>query len=162
MSHLGKVFSCLLLASVVISAQQSIPVGQKGPVSASAHSQEASIGKQDRHVMAFGENGQIKMLYDRRQRPQSVLLNEAAYIALNDGAEAGAEGRSPTRPMIVEYDPNTREFSNGLMLGSGSGDHYYGPVIGADNDDYLQVLSDTRRIRVPRLEIQLCSTRYES
>jgi len=31
-------------------------------------------------AIAFGAGGQIKMLYDRRQRPQSVYLNNQVHI----------------------------------------------------------------------------------
>ncbi len=90
--------------------------------------------------MAFGEGGQIKMLYDRRQRPQSVYLNNKVHIVFNAGGQVGAPAKSPTRPMVVTYDPLTREFSEVVTLGSGDSDHHYGPVIWADQNDYLHVL----------------------
>jgi len=90
--------------------------------------------------MAFGEGGQIKMLYDRRQRPQSIYLNNKVHIVFNAGGQIGAPAKSPTKPMAITYDPLTREFSKVVTLGSGDSDHHYGPVIWADQNDYLHVL----------------------
>ena len=90
--------------------------------------------------MVFGEGGQIKMLYDRRQRPQSVYLDGKVHIVFNAGGEAGASPKAPTRPMAVTYDPRTREFSGTVTLGPGDKDHHYGPVIWTDEDDRLHVL----------------------
>jgi hypothetical protein len=91
-------------------------------------------------TVSFGEGGQIKMLYDRRQRPQSVYLNDKVHIVFNAGADAGAPANSPTSPMAITYDPRTREFSEIVTLGPEKKDHHYGPVIWADEDDYLHVL----------------------
>ncbi len=90
--------------------------------------------------MAFGEGGQIKMLYDRRQRPQSIYLNGKVHIVFNAGGENGAPPKSPTKPMAITYDPSTREFSDAVTLGPGDDDHHYGPFIWADEDNYLHVL----------------------
>jgi len=92
------------------------------------------------NISPFGEGGQIKMLYDRRQRPPSVFLNGKVYIAFNAGGEKGAPSRSPTKPMVVQYDPQTGEFSDVVTLGPGTSDHHHGPVIWADMDDYLHIL----------------------
>jgi hypothetical protein len=69
------------------------------------------------YVYAFGEGGQIKMLYDRRQRPQSVYLNNKVHIVFNAGRKTGALAKSPTKPMAITYDPLTREFSEIVILG---------------------------------------------
>ena len=94
----------------------------------------------DYEILAFGEGGQIKMLYDRRQRPQSVYLNGNAYIVFNGGGGPGESGKSPTSPMIIKYNPVTREFSDAVKLGPAKKDHHYGPVIWADTRDHLHVL----------------------
>ncbi len=92
-------------------------------------------------IVAFGEGGQIKMLYDRRQRPQAVYLNEKVHIVFNAGGEAGTLAKSAdTEPMAITYDPKTREFSEIVTLGPGDNDHHYAPVIWADEEDYLHVL----------------------
>ncbi len=96
--------------------------------------------KVDHVPMAFGEGGQIKMLYDRRQRPQSIYLNGKVHIVFNAGGENGAPPKSPTKPMAITYDPSTREFSDAVTLGPGDDDHHYGPVIWADEDNYLHFL----------------------
>jgi len=93
-----------------------------------------------RFPVAFGQGGQIKMLYDRRQRPQSVYLNNKVHIVFNAGGQIGARPKAPTKPMAVTYDPATRKFSEVVTLGPGKKDHHYGPVIWADEDDYLHVL----------------------
>jgi hypothetical protein len=90
--------------------------------------------------MAFGEKGQLKMLYDRRQRPQSVYLNNKVHIVFNAGAEIAARSQPSARPMAVTYDSVTREFSDIITLGPASRDHHDGPVIWADQNDYLHVL----------------------
>lgn len=94
-----------------------------------------------RQILAFGEGGQIKMLYDRRQRPQSVHLNGKVHIVFNAGGKTGTLARSAkTKPMGITYDPVTRKFSEVVILGPGHKDHHYAPVIWADEDDFLHVL----------------------
>jgi len=95
--------------------------------------------------VAFGEGGQIKMLYDRRQRPPSVYLNKKVHIVFNAGGQIGASPKARTRPMAITYDPATREFSEIVTLGPGSKDHHFGPVIWADENDYLHVLFGCHR-----------------
>lgn len=96
-------------------------------------------------TMAFGQGGQIKMLYDRRQRPQAVYLDGRVHIVFNAGGQTGARPKSRTRPMAVTYDPVGRKFSEIVTLGPGSRDHHYGPVIWADEEDYLHVLFGCHR-----------------
>ncbi len=109
-----------------------------GLISASSCGQKTeSISDQ---VLSFGEGGQIKMLYDRRQRPQSVYLNDKVHIVFNAGGEPGAPARSPTKPMAITYDPATRDFSDIVTLGPEDNDHHYGPVIWADMKDHLHIL----------------------
>ena len=94
----------------------------------------------DFKVLPFGEAGQIKMLYDRRQRPQSVYLNGKVHLVFNAGGEKGVPGKAKTKPMAISYDLATREFSDIVTLGPAKSDHHYTPVIWADGDDYLHVL----------------------
>jgi len=96
--------------------------------------------KANQFPVAFGEGGQIKMLYDRRQRPQSVYLNNKIHIVFNAGGQIGAQPKARTRPMAITYDPLTRQFSEVVTLGPTSRDHHYGPVIWADEHNYLHVL----------------------
>jgi len=48
--------------------------------------------KSDYEIFSFGEGGQIKMLYDRRQRPQSIHLNGKVFIVFNAGGDPGDSG----------------------------------------------------------------------
>ena len=122
-----------LLCAIMVSAW-SVPM-------AIARKAETSATR----LLTFGEGGQIKMLYDRRQRPPSVYLNGKVHIVFNAGGEKGGAPKSRTYPMIVTYDPVTREFSDGMTLGPPSSDHHYGPVIWADEEDYLHVLYGCHR-----------------
>ncbi|MHC4331922.1 MAG: hypothetical protein ACYSWW_27790, partial [Planctomycetota bacterium] len=85
------------------------------------------------------------MLYDRRQRPQSVYLNNKVHIVFNAGGQIGARPKAPTKPMVVTYDPLNREFSEVVTLGPAKRDHHYSPVIWTDEDDYLHVLFGCHR-----------------
>ena len=96
--------------------------------------------KANQVITAFGEGGQIKMLYDRRQRPQSIYLNNKVHIVFNAGGQIGAPAKARTKPMAITYDPAAREFSDVVTLGPEKKDHHYGPVIWADEDNYLHVL----------------------
>lgn len=91
-------------------------------------------------LQSFGEGGQVKMLYDSRQRPQAVYLNDKVHIVYNAGGKPGGPPKSPTKPMAVTYDPLTRKFSKPITLGPADNDHHYCPVIWADMDDFLHVL----------------------
>jgi len=95
--------------------------------------------------MAFGQGGQIKMLYDRRQRPQSVCLNGKVHLVFNGGGQIAARPKARTQPMAVTYDPVIRQFSEAVTLGPGSRDHHYGPILWADQDDHLHVLFGCHR-----------------
>lgn len=97
------------------------------------------------YLHAFGQGGQIKMLYDRRQRPQSLLLDGKVYIVFNGGGKMVAPGKSPTFPMITTYDPSTGAFSEVVTLGPGSSDHHDGPVIWPDSKNRLHVLYGCHR-----------------
>jgi len=96
---------------------------------------------------AFGDNGQLNMLYDVRQRPQAVYLNGKVHIVFAGRTDApdeqtgvGDRKKVSTRPMLITYDPVVREFSKPLTLGRGSSDHHYTPVIWADENEYLHIL----------------------
>lgn len=97
-------------------------------------------------VYAFGEGGTKKMTYDRRQQPQAVLLNNKIHLVYNGEAAANAHKMMPTLPYAITFNVNTETFSKPVQLpGVLSKDHHYGPVIWADNNDYLHVLSGCHR-----------------
>ena len=52
--------------------------------------------KTDFSVVPFGSGGQLKMIYDRRQRPQAVYINDKVYIVYNGGAPMNAQVREKT------------------------------------------------------------------
>jgi hypothetical protein len=97
------------------------------------------VEKKNYKVLSFGEGGQVKMIYDRRQRPQAVFINYKLNIVYNGGA---AKNDEKTFPFAISYNPETSLFSKPVKLGGeGSKDHHYCPVIWADNNDFLHVLS---------------------
>ena len=96
-------------------------------------------------ILPFGIDGKRNMLYDARQRPQSVLLQGRVYIVYNGEARPTRNGRGDARPTLITYDPKTRRFSESTKLGSRSTDHHYSPVIWADEDDHLHVLYGCHR-----------------
>jgi hypothetical protein len=87
----------------------------------------------------FGQGGQIKMLYDARQRPQAVYLNDKLHIVFNGGGIWEDKPKIKTKPMAVTYDPLARTFSEIVVLGKASSDHHDGPVIWADTEERLHV-----------------------
>ena len=91
--------------------------------------------------VAFASGGKFKMLYDCRQRPQSVYLNGKVYLVYNGEATPTKNGKGSAFPMLITYDPGRRRFSEPTRLGhDSSSDHHYSPVIWADADDHLHVL----------------------
>ena len=93
-------------------------------------------------AVSFGEGGQIKMLYDARQRPQAVYLNDKLHIVFNAGGLPGDQPKAKTKSMAVTYDPLTRDFSKIVAFDVESRDHHDGPVIWADREQRLHVLYD--------------------
>ena len=91
-------------------------------------------------ILPFGEGGMLKMLYDCRQRPQSVFLKYRIYIVYNGDAKLNKSSKARAYPMLITYDPQSRLFSKPVRLGPSSSDHHYSPIIWADEDDYLHVL----------------------
>ncbi|NQV32134.1 MAG: hypothetical protein HQ515_05530, partial [Phycisphaeraceae bacterium] len=93
-------------------------------------------------LQCFGQGGQIKMLYDSRQRPQSVYLNGTLYIVFNGGGMPGDKPKAKTKSMVLTYDPLSRKFSDIVTIGKASSDHHDGPVIWADTEERLHVFYD--------------------
>ncbi|MFC1764939.1 BNR-4 repeat-containing protein [Planctomycetota bacterium] len=93
----------------------------------------------DFQIVPFGEGGQIKMLYDARQRPQAVYLENKLHLVFNGGGKPGDKPKAKTTSMAVTYDPLTRAFSEIVTIGTASSDHHDGPVIWADMEERLHV-----------------------
>ena len=93
-------------------------------------------------LVPFGEGGQHKMTYDRRMRPQAVVMDDEIHLVYNGGAPADAKERTKTMRFATSYNLKTGSFSENIELpGKISRDHHYGPIIWADNNDFLHVLS---------------------
>jgi hypothetical protein len=106
-----------------------------------ARGEDRSQTVPDATPLAFADGGKFKMLYDGRQRPQSVLLNDRLYIVYNGDAKSSKSGKGSAYPMLISYGPESRMFSSPVRLGEKSStDHHYSPIIWADEDDYLHVL----------------------
>jgi hypothetical protein len=93
--------------------------------------------------MPFGFGGAKKMLYDVRQRPQAVYLNDTVYIGFKGGAgpaDAGGSSGANTHTMLLSYDPESREFSKPITFGKRSTDHHHCPVVWADETDHLHLV----------------------
>lgn len=106
----------------------------------SSHVRAQKLSKGNYELFPFGEKGQIKMLYDRRQRPQSVFLEGKVFLAINADGEEGEPGRSKTKPMVLSFDPETKDFSRPIVVGPASRDHHDAPVIWVDRQNYLHLL----------------------
>ena len=96
-------------------------------------------------VYPFGNNGKLKMLYDARQRPQSVLLHGRLHIVFNADARPTKNLRASAVPMGVTFDLEGRTFSDPVALGPRHTDHHFSPIIWADERDHLHVLHGCHR-----------------
>ena len=93
--------------------------------------------------MPFGFGGAKKMLYDVRQRPQAVYLNDTVYIGFKGGAGpeyAGGSSGGRTHTMLLSYDPRSRQFSKPMTFGERSSDHHHCPIVFADETDHLHLI----------------------
>ena len=97
-------------------------------------------GSQAAEPVPFGEIGKFNMLYDVRQRPQTVYLHDRLYIVYNGDAKPSKNGNGSASPMLITYDAKSRTFSESANLGKSSSDHHYTPIIWADEKDTLHVL----------------------
>lgn len=97
-------------------------------------------------VYPFGSGGQLKMIYDRRQRPQAIYVGEKVYMVYNGGAPMDATEKEKTYPFVVSFDPKTRSLSKPVQLGrEGGRDQHYCPVIWQDGRGFLHVLYGCHR-----------------
>lgn len=113
-----------------------------GSVDLQAQAAEASVRDE---ILTFGVNGKRNMLYDARQRPQSVLLHGRVHIVYNADATATNNNKGNAYPMLITYDPQTRRFTEPVRIGPKNSDHHFSPIIWADESDYLHVLHGCHR-----------------
>lgn len=97
--------------------------------------------RSDSVPVAFADRGKFKMLYDARQRPASVFLQDRLFIVYNGDAKPSKSGKGSAYPMLISYESANRTFSSPVRLGKKSStDHHDSPIIWADKEDYLHVL----------------------
>ena len=78
------------------------------------------------------------MLYDARQRPQSVLIKGNLFIVYNGDASPTKDDKGKAYPMLVSYDPAKRVFSEPVRLSEKSkSDHHFSPIAGNEHYDNL-------------------------
>ena len=84
---------CLVLLTMIGCGEKSEkPTQTRVDITQAAPAKMSPTQEQQKAVqvpMAFGEGGQIKMLYDRRQRPQSIYLNTKSILFLMPGDKSG-------------------------------------------------------------------------
>lgn len=91
-------------------------------------------------AIPFGEGRQLNMVYDRRQGPAAILLQDKVHIVFNGGTEISKKAKPMARPMAITYDLQRRTFSDAFPLGPGSTDHHDGPVIWTDPQQHFHIL----------------------
>ena len=96
----------------------------------------------------FGFGGAKKMLYDNRQRPQAVYLNNKVFIGFKAGGtvdDTSKSGSARTLTSLLSYDPGTRQFSKPIEFGKRTSDHHFCPIVWADYAGHLHVLHGCHR-----------------
>ncbi len=97
-------------------------------------------------VIPFGEGGQLKMIYDRRQRPQAIYMNDQVYMVYNGGANLPESNGKKTFPFVVSYDPQSGVLGEPIRLGNEpDGDQHYCPIIWGDKEQFLHILYGCHR-----------------
>jgi len=93
------------------------------------------------NIVSFGSGGQVKMVYDRRQRPQALYINDKVYMVYNGGASDIAENKRKSFPFVIAYDPESKSLSDPIKLSNnGSRDQHFTPIIWADNQKFIHIL----------------------
>lgn len=96
--------------------------------------------------LQIADRGKFKMLYDSRQRPQSLLIHDNLFIVYNGDAKPSKSEKGSAYPMMVRYELKSGRISPPVRLGNqASTDHHYAPIIWADNAQHLHVLYGCHR-----------------
>ena len=107
-------------------------------ISLLVYSQEIIVDKYS--IYSFGVGGNLKMLYDRRQRPQALEEGNKVYIVYN-GNSINKDEKPKTFPVITMFDLKTKTFINPFNLDSiSSTDHHGCPIIWLDDKMKFHVL----------------------
>lgn len=134
------VFSIIFL-TISSSFSQDTEKYKQRSSTAYAENDFKSLEKNAFSVVPFGNGGQVKMIYDRRLRPQAVFTNNKIFMVFNGGASIKANDPEKTYPFVISFDPKTGNLSPSVQLDSkGSSDQHYTPNIWADNNNFLHVL----------------------
>ena len=100
----------------------------------------------DELLHRFAEGGKFKMLYDARQRPQGILVNDFVFIVYNGDARPSSNGKGRAYPMLICYNRTKKKFNSPIRLANESStDHHDSPIIWADRDGHLHVLYGCHR-----------------
>lgn len=98
------------------------------------------------NLIPFGGGGQLKMIYDRRQRPQALFLKNNVYLVYNGGAAPTAVKRNHTYPFITGYNLSDKSLSEPIKLDEkGSSDQHFCPIIWMGNSGHIHVLYGNHR-----------------
>lgn len=127
----------------IIKAVCPVFLGLVGLCTPAVGGVSSSLIKQDPgiEVVPFGEGGQLKMIYDRRQRPQAIYMNGQVYMVYNGGANLPDSNGKKTFPFVISYDPATGQLSEPIRLGvEPDGDQHYCPIIWSDKNHFLHIL----------------------
>ena len=113
MSNPNQGMKTFLITLLIVSLT---PIGfaQSGPGKSlrAAAAGSANVGTgTDYAVVPFGSGEQLKMIYDRRLRPQAVYFNDKVYLVYNGGAAAGPADNDKTYPFATSCDPATGQIS---------------------------------------------------
>jgi len=94
-------------------------------------------------IYSFGQGGNLKMLYDRRQRPQVLKLGDILYLVYN-GNRVNLEEKPKTIPMITSFNVKTKKFGPTFSLdNNSSSDHHHCPIIWLDDKMKINVVYGT-------------------
>ncbi|MEX0323270.1 MAG: sialate O-acetylesterase [Puniceicoccaceae bacterium] len=118
-------------------------LGSFAPICNAESVQQASS---DLTFVPFGEGGQLKMIYDRRQRPQAIYMNDKVYMVYNAGAQLFEGKGNKTVPFAISYDPSTMTLGEEIQLGfDPDTDQHYCPIIWSDKNEHLHILYGCHR-----------------
>lgn len=110
------------------------------------NSGDSVMSNQSLRVVPFGEGGQLKMIYDRRQRPQAIYMNDLVYMVYNGGSNLPGGNGKKTFPFAISYDPANNVLSDPIQLDDEpEGDQHYCPIIWSDTEDILHLLYGCHR-----------------
>ena len=89
---------------------------------------------------SFGKGGNLKMLYDRRQRPQALKYQDSLFIVFNGNASNLRE-KPKTYPMIASFNIKTKKYGSEFIIDTIlSSDHHHCPIFWIGNTNKFNVI----------------------